>query len=412
MNSLFSTLISTIKSKFIALWTKFLLFKNPTYWQTQVFTKVRQNLNKLFNIRPRHKKDYYTILRWMVSKKLAFSMVVILGILCLYFIYLTLPNSVFPSSDGDDATASVRTYKYTSIPLKFYEGQVSILGEGNYVAYTGQVSDGYCNGIGTLFDKDGIKVYTGEFANSMFNGQGIEYYTDDLPRYEGTFVDNIYQGDGIAYRSTGTMEYQGQFMAGARSGAGTLYNASSNAIFTGDFLMNDIVYSAFLGKSTTQVATMYTGITQVYSTNYEYSVSMDEIDAVYSLASGANALDEAWIVDGIYVLHDSFPVEGRSLTSINELTSYFGHAPDYYGTAWVNLSETVSANLLAQENANLLGRVDISTTSTFDNVFTVDSYDQDYQVYIYTYELQGLLYTFYATGSGTDNFVMYAIQTT
>lgn len=410
MNSLISTLIATIKAKFTSLWTKFKLFTNITYLRTQVLTKIRQGLNKLFDVRPRNKKDYYTIFRWMVSKKLAFSIVVILGLLCLYFVYVTLPNNLFSSSDS--AVASIRTYKYTSIPLKFYEGQVNILGEGGYLAYTGQVADANCEGTGTLYDKDGITVYSGQFSNSMFNGQGIEYYTDDLPRYEGTFVDNVYQGDGIAYRSTGTVEYEGQFMSGNRSGTGTLYNASSNPIFTGTFLMDDIVYSAFLGKTTTQVATMYTGDSAVYSTDNEYCVSMDEIEAVYSVASGANALDEAWIVDGIYVLHDSFPVESRTISSIDELTTYFGHQPDYYGTAWVTLPETVSTNLLAQDNANLLGRVDIATTSIFDNVFTVTGYDTDFQIYIYTYELQGLLYTFYTTGSGTDSFVMYAIQTT
>ncbi len=410
MGSLFSTLIATIKAKFTSIWTKIVLFTNPTFWRTQVFTRIRQALNKLFNVRPRHKKDYYTIFRWMVSKKLAFSLVVILGLLCLYFVYLTLPSSLFSSSDS--ASDSIRTYKYSSIPLKFYEGQVNILAEEGYVAYTGYVADAYCEGSGTLYNENGIKVYAGAFSKSMYNGQGTEYYSDDLPRYVGTFVDNIYQGTGTYYRPTGTVEYEGNFMAGNRSGVGTLYNASSNPIYTGDFLMDDIVYSAFLGKSTTQVATMYTGDTQVYSTDNEYSVSMDEIDAVYSVASGANALDEAWIVDGIFVLQDSFPVEGQRITSINDLTTYFGHQPDYYGTAWVNLSETVAANLLAQDNANLIGKVDITSTSTFDNVYNVSYYDYDFQIYIYTYELDGLLYTFYATGSGIDSFVMYAIETT
>lgn len=410
MSNLFSTLISTIKAKFTSIWTKLVLFANPTFWRTQVFTRIRQGLNKLFNVRPRHKKDYYTIFRWMVSKKLAFSLVVILGLLCLYFVYLTLPSSLLTSSDS--ASDSIRTYKYSSIPLKFYEGQVNILAEEGYVAYTGYVADAYCEGTGTLYNENGVKVYAGAFSKSMYNGQGIEYYSDDLPRYVGTFVDNIYQGDGTYYRPTGTLEYEGQFMSGYRSGVGTLYNASSNPIYTGDFLMDDIVYSAFLGKSTAQIATMYTGNTQVYSTDNEYSVSMDEIDAVYSVASGANALDEAWMVDGIYVLQDSFPVEGQRITSINDLTTYFGHQPDYYGTAWVNLSETVATNLLAQDNANLLGKVDITTTSTFDNVYNVSYYDYNFQVYIYTYELDGLLYTFYTTGSGIDSFVMYAIEIT
>lgn len=405
MNKLFSTLFSALRAKFTALWTRLRLWMTPTFWQTQIFTRLRRGFSKLFDIRPRHKKDYYVLLNWMVSKRLAFAIVVVLGVLCVWFILSMLPTS---STSGTSGVA-ISTYRYDAIPLKFHNGSVRILARDGHLAYVGQVKDARCEGTGTLYDKDGNTVYEGEFSDNMYNGTGTSYYSDGTVQYAGTFTDNLYNGTGKYYRPTGVLEYEGDYVSGVRSGTGTLYNSTGNQIFTGSFQKDAIVYQEFLDKNTTDVSQMYTGVTQVYSTDNEYCVSMEEINAVYAVADGANALDDGWTVTGIYVLSDTVMVEGESYNSINRITQAFGQ-PDYSGTAWVDLPETVSINLLAGQDNSVEG-VGIQATSTYEGVYTVTGYDKDRQMYIYSYERDGLLYTFYCTDAGVDQFFMYAIHT-
>ena len=405
MNKLFSTLFSSIRAKFTSLWTKVRMWTSPIYWQSQVFTRIRLFFSRLFDVRPRHKKDYYAVFNWLVSKRLAFALVVILGILCAVYLYTALPKGFFTGTGS-----TVRTYRYNAIPLKFYSGSVRILAADGHLAYEGQVSDAHCVGQGTLYNKEGGKVYEGAFADDMYNGEGTLYYPEGTVQYQGNFLNNLFQGQGSYYRPNGSVEYVGEHESGHRNGEGTLYNAAANPIFTGTFQMDEIVYSQFLDKSTSAVSQMYTGKTQVYSSSSEYAVSMDEINAVYAVNDGSNSLDGEWTVSSIYVLSDSLSVEGETLTTINQLSARFGQ-PDYYGVSWVNLPEAVAVNLLAQSDDMLLGEVSLTTTSEFDEVYTVSSYDQDFQVYIYTYLQDGLLYTFYTTGSGSENFVMYSIET-
>lgn len=404
MNSLFNTLITAVRAKFKKLYTKLRYWLQPAYWTKKLTTLFRKFFSTVFNVKPKDKKDYYPMLRWLVSKRLAFAIVIVLGVVSLFYLYTTLPDNFFSGE-----STSISTYKYNAIPLKFYEGTVRILAEDGYLAYEGEVADAQCIGTGTLYNAQGGKVYEGDFANDKYNGVGTLYYNSGAVRYIGDFVDNVYQGTGTAYRSTGAVEYTGDFISGYRNGQGTLYNATAKEIYSGTFLMDDIVYAEFLDKSTTTVAQMYTGATEVYSTDYEYAVTMSEIDAVYSATDGSASLDGNWIVDGIYVLSSDFPVAADSLTTINQLTAYFG-TPDYFGVAWVNLPEAVTLNLLAKSNPDLLGSVSMSMTTPYQGVNTVQGYDQDHQVYIYTYIQDGLLYTFYTTGAGQTDFVMYAIE--
>ena len=51
MNKLFSTLFSSLRAKFTALWTRLRLWMTPTFWQTQIFTRLRRGFSKLFDVR-------------------------------------------------------------------------------------------------------------------------------------------------------------------------------------------------------------------------------------------------------------------------------------------------------------------------------------------------------------------------
>lgn len=403
MGNLLSTLIAAMRSKVTALWNKIRLFFTPAFWKSTVTSKVMAFFQKLFDVRPKHKKDYYPVFRWLVSKRLAYALVIACSVGGLFVLWMLAPN-LFSGMGGG---SSIRTYKYNSIPLKFYEGTVQVLAHDGHVAYIGQVSEGAANGSGTLKDQAGNLVYEGQFAHSMYNGTGTTYYSDGTICYAGTFTDNLYNGVGQFYRPTGIMEYDGDYVTGRRTGTGTLYNSGGNAIFTGPFQNDEIVYSAFLGKTATEAGAMYTGTPCIYTTDNEYAVEMREINAVYAVSDGANSIEQDWTITGIYVLQNEITLDGEQFTTIDQLSGFFGDY-SYAGSTWVDLAEAVSFNLLDDQNSGY-GKVDMDVTEAFDEVRTVNSYDDGFEINIYTFERDGLMYTFYCDARGTGAFTMYAI---
>lgn len=403
MRNLFSLLLASARAKIMPLWIKLRMWTSPAFLKAQVLVRIREFFSKLLDVRPRDKRDYYSVFHWLVSKRLAFALAIGVGLVSLLYISAMVPVGFWKSGGG------VPTYKYRSIPLKFHQGTVNILGKGGYVAYTGEVKDGAANGEGTLYDADGSTVYSGEFADSMYNGQGTLYYPNGSPRYVGGFTDNEYNGTGSSYRPNGTMEYSGDYAGGDRTGSGTLYDGVGSPVFQGSFVRGEIVYHDFLTRPTSQVPELYSGDSQVYQSDQEYCVTMPDIDAVYAVKDGSNTLDNEWTVDRVYVLRQSVPLEDGVCSTLRELTEAMGE-PLYFGTAWVNLPETVAWNQAARKDPDHMTKIQIDATASFEDVFDVASYDQDFQIYIYTFQQNDLLYTFYFTGAGESEFVMYAIE--
>ena len=181
MNDLFNVLISTIKAKITPLWTKLKYWTSWSYIHSRILTKARQLLSGLFSIKPRNKHDYFPILGFLVSRKLAFSVVIIVGLLCLYYLFFINPPSRLASGMED----GLRVYDYDSIPLRFVNDQVRIRAKSGYTAYEGAVERGYASGYGTLYSQDGQRVYEGQFAQNKYEGTGTLYYPSGQPRYFG-----------------------------------------------------------------------------------------------------------------------------------------------------------------------------------------------------------------------------------
>ena len=403
MKNILNVLIVSIRAKILPLWTKLRTWTSPAFLRARGLAKVRDFFRRLLDVRPRDKKDYYPLLRWLVSKRLAFAIVVALGLVSALYISTMLPAHL----PGNGETP---TYRYRSLPLKFHSGSVNILGRGGYLAYTGEVDKGAANGEGTLYAPDGSKVYEGQFAESTYSGTGTLYYDNGSPCYVGGFTDNQYNGSGVSYRPNGVMEYSGDYVSGVRTGMGTLYNSVGAKVFEGSFLNNEIVYQSLLDRPTAEIAQMYSGRTEVYQGDGEYCVTMPEIDALYAVKDGSNTLENEWTADRVYILRSTVPLKNGECATVRELTDALGE-PLYFGTAWIDLSEAAAWNLLAAKQPDRVGTVRVEKTAVFENVFEVSDYDRDRQVYLYTFEQDGLLYTFYFTGAGESEFVMYAIET-
>lgn len=404
MRQVLNSFLYAVKAKFTKLWTLIKLYTNPTFIKNRVLLKIKSFFTKLLDIKPRDKDDYYTIFRWMISKKLAFAIVVFLGIVSVLYIFIMKPVNINDKSE----TNSIPTYKYNSIPLKYYSGQAKILAKSGYVAYVGNVKDGTVKGQGKLYSKNGNLVYEGQFDNNKYNGDGRRYYPDNILWYEGQFKDNNFFGTGMLYRDNGVLEYSGEFSENMKNGKGELYDSTAKLVFTGTFKDDYIQYSQLLGKTTTDAGNMYTGNKVVYSGMGEFGMIMEDIDAAYYGISGDDTLDESYTVGGVFVLKNNVTIGSQLIENIPTAKKIFGD-PKYQGNTNVKLIEAACINKLADKGLTKFDRIEIKSNSTFSDVIEATSLGKTQEIYIYTFENNGLNYTFYSKDKNST-FDFYLIE--
>jgi hypothetical protein len=386
-NELLNILIQTIKSRTTGLVTKFKLYTSWNFVKTKIVVRIRDFFFNLLGVKPRDKDDYYTIGRWMFSKRLLYALVIMLGVLSLW--YISTESAVFKrfSEEG------IRTYKYNSLRLRTAKGHVKITGKSGYLAYDGYVEGGYANGEGILYNPAGNAVYTGNFEQNDYEGQGSESYPSGNLHYTGTFHKCLYEGSGTLYRENGTKEYYGEFLGGKKNGTGTLYDVGENEIYTGSFSSDNIVYSELLGKNAAEVNECYKGHSSLYLATDETVVYMDQIGALYRGVSDEDALDDDVKVSSVYVLQDSFAFGNESVSTITALKEALGD-PVYEGNSVVVLPEAVAINELCKKKTVFNGPVEMDVDNTFSDVTEVNSFDRDYTVYIYTFLRGEVTYSF------------------
>ncbi len=405
-DNLFSVLISTIKSRFASIVSKIKLWTSWNFIRTKVIGGIRDFFFKLLDVRPKHKNDYYTIFGWMVSKRLAYAIVIIIGVLSVW--YITSTTKVFSAFTS---TGGLRTYKYDSLMLRLASKRVRITGKSGYLAYEGEVSKGYVNGNGDLYSPQGILLYSGTFEKNMYEGQGIQYFDSGAIHYNGNFHKNLYEGKGLLYRENGSQSYDGEFLAGMKSGKGKLFDTAGNLIYDGSFSSDSILYSELLGKTAEDVSKMYLGKQILYEDGSDSSytmVSLQDIKAIYVAEGDASASDDAATISSVLVLKDEFGYGEKKTNDIGALTELLGN-PVFEGNTVVTLPEAVAVNQLNDLKYSVKGKVDMDTTAVFDDDIVVNNYDGTYSVYVYTYEKGGLAYTFICKERG-GHFFFYEIM--
>lgn len=403
MGNLIQILLASIKAKITPIWTKIKLFTNWNFLKTRVFTKIRQGFILLFGIKPKDKSDYFGVGRWLISKKLCFSIAIVLGLLSLYYLVFVNPPSIFLSaSDG------IKTYSYNSLPLRFKDGTVRIKAKSGYVAYEGEVKSGEVVGKGTLFDKNGKRVYEGAFSGNKFNGKGILFYPDEQIHYSGEFTDNLFNGSGKLYRENGSLEYDGEFFSGMKNGEGILFDKVGNQIFTGNFSMDSLMYTDLLGISTGNVFEQYTGSREVYMDDRYMAVNLKDIDCLFYGYMDSNTLSGEVPVEGLYVLDTQIKYNGTSYDNIFNLQDAWD-APVYQGNTYILMPEAVVISLMNQKGVAFTGDPDCRCTRTLDDVITVDSFNSNYSVYIYSFVNDGIRYTFFCKDK-SGSFYTYLME--
>ncbi|MBQ3798422.1 MAG: hypothetical protein II842_19460 [Butyrivibrio sp.] len=386
-NELLSILIQTVKSKMTGFITKLRLYTSWGFIKTKIVIKIRDFFTNLLGIKPRNRDDYYTIGRFMLSKRLLYAAVIILGVLSLW--YISTESSMFKKFSEN----GIKTYKYNSIRLRTAKGRVRINGKSGYLAYDGYVQGGYANGEGILYNPAGNVVYTGLFVQNKYEGMGKESYANGSLHYSGNFHDNLYEGNGTLYRENGTKEYMGEFLEGKKNGQGVLYDVGENEIYIGTFSADNIVYSELLGKSAQEVNECYKGHSKLYLTSDENVVLMEDIGAIYRGVSDEDALDDGAKVDSVYVLQNYFAYGNESVDTITALKEALGD-PIYEGNSAIVLPEAVAINELSKRKTVFQGPVQMDVTMAFSDVAEVENFDRAYSVYIYTFKRGEVTYSF------------------
>lgn len=389
MNKFLETFLQTIRYRLSGLYTKFKTLTNLSMLRARVFSILRDFFSSLINVRPKDKNDYYTVFGWMISRKLAWAVIVALGMVgCVYMISIrgTLMN--LGGRDG------IKTYSYDSILLKMAKGKVRITGKSGYLAYEGEVSHGSVNGTGTLFNIEGVRVYSGDFVNNKYYGEGVEYYENGNIHYSGDFVNNMFEGSGQLFRSNGSKIYEGGFVEDTKEGDGQLFNYASEKIFTGRFISDEIVYSDLLGKSSEEIAELYTGERTLYEGEDMFAVQLSDINAMYDGVQNTESLEDGIKVDSVYVLKDYFKAGDVILRNEKQREAYFGK-PIFEGTSQVTMAEAIAiVNNRLENGDTFYPAVDVTQSPVYDDYYNVSDFDREYLVYLYSYEKNGIQYTF------------------
>ncbi len=386
-DNLFKVLITSAKAKITPFVTKVKMWTSWNFIRTRLISSIRDFFSSLLNVKPRHKKDYYEVFGWLVSRRLAIAIVVAVGVLSLYYLFSV--HSLLASA----RTEGVKTYSYDSLLLRFAKEKVRIRGKSGYLAYEGEVDGGSVTGYGTLYNPDGVVVYQGNFAQNQYQGTGTRYYDDGTMMYTGDFVQNLFDGNGKLYRTNGSLAYEGGFSLGRKDGAGKLYDAGSNFIYEGGFSQDELLYSELLGKSVTEVAKAYQGKRTLYESSEEFVVALEDIDALYQAKEAEDTLDGEQKVAQVLVLKQEFMAQGEKLTTIEELRAYFGEE-DYHGNSMITLSEAIALNQTLSRGNGFFRNVSIELTSEYEDYYEVTGWDKNYSIYLYSFHRDGLIYSF------------------
>lgn len=352
---------------------------------------MEQKAEKKHFLYPKSEKDYVRIWRWKVSRPLAWVLGVIVCIISIYYI-------IWSDFYTDQIRGRKPIYNYDSLFLKFISGNVRIKAEAGYIAYEGYVEKGEVTGQGILYGRDGNVIYEGEFEENEYSGSGRLYGENGGILYEGELKHNVYEGDGVQYTAAGLVKYEGAFHSGLWNGKGILYDDSSNQVYEGNFLNGSIVYEDFLGKTTNEAASMYTGRRDIYYDDTYFIADMKDIDAIYSGSASNNSLEDTVTIAKVFVKGESCHIGGRTAGNIEEVKEIAGTA-SYEGNVYISTEEAVA----------LSGLSGLEVTPLFDDAMEITGYDENRLIYIYTFQVEQLQYTFYSE-TNNGEFILYSIE--
>ena len=185
-----------------------------------------KGIQKSVMYKPNSKEAYIKLGRKYLSKRFLIVILLILILLPVGFIYFVMPWAA--------GKLYRPTYAITDDRIKGFSGKVHLVTGTGRGLYRGQMQEGFAEGFGILYDKEGHVRYEGDFKQDLYDGQGKLYMEEKLV-YEGAFSANQFEGRGKAYYENGLLAYDGSFVQGAYDGEGKLYRPDGSLKYKGDF---------------------------------------------------------------------------------------------------------------------------------------------------------------------------------
>lgn len=374
--------------------------------------KIMSLKEELFSLkRPKSLKEYYSIGRFMLSKRLGNILFILTVLLSIWFIIASfIPSLQLKKKESAlGPNIEAKSYFYDAHKLKNYTGMVRVFSKKSKALFEGSLTNGIANGPGTLYDKNGNMIFKGDFKNNRFNGDGTAYYTDGSPHYIGGFLDNFYSGNGELRSKNGQPYYIGGFIAGLKNGRGTLYNNSGNAIFDGMFTNDMPNLSCYIGATMANVSDVFLGKRLLYNSDNKVMVSYPDVDCVLVADKKQNSVDEVGTVRKIFIMAPSYypgtSAEYNRLDLGNTLPKNFLN-----GFTNVSDEEMSVIDVMRQEGTrSFKGYESVEKETITDEAFNLKESMSDDEFYISKYKINGFIYTFYFTKLDGP-YVFYSIE--
>ena len=114
---------------------------------------------ELFSLkRPKSLKEYYSIGRFMLSKRLGNILFILTVLLSIWFIIASfIPSLQLKKKESAlGPNIEAKSYFYDAHKLKNYTGMVRVFSKKSKALFEGSLTNGIANGPGVLYDKNGI----------------------------------------------------------------------------------------------------------------------------------------------------------------------------------------------------------------------------------------------------------------
>lgn len=213
---------------------KFQMLMNTNVVANKLLKPVTKKFRELFHIKPKSERDYYSVGRLLIAKKLITAVIVGCCIAVFAYFYFVAEPVEKPVTTTMGMVSNVY-FDYDDMELSEYSGRANIRAANGRVVYTGDIKNGVCEGKGILYNQSGVVIYEGDFAENKYSGQGKGYSPGGLLQYEGEYANNVYEGEGTAYHPSGQIRYKGGFSGGFYSGMGICYEEDGSLIYQGEF---------------------------------------------------------------------------------------------------------------------------------------------------------------------------------
>ena len=173
--SVFKRLVTAVTNPFRMLIVRVQRLFNVNILTAKLIPPLTKKVKALVTLKPQSPKDYFSVGRYWVYKKLFLTL--ILALCAGVFLYFSMfaPKVATRPTQPEQVMTSV-TFDYDDMDLAEYTGVANIRAADGTVVYVGDVVAGVCTGNGTLKDRKGRLVYEGGFENNQYSGQGIQYW--------------------------------------------------------------------------------------------------------------------------------------------------------------------------------------------------------------------------------------------